>query len=41
MEEKEIWKDVVGFEGLYKVNQWGDIWSEYTHKKLKCRYCHY
>ena len=34
MEEKEIWKDVVGFEGLYKVNQWGDIWSEYTHHKL-------
>lgn len=21
--EQEIWKDVVGFEGLYKVNQWG------------------
>ena len=38
MEEKEIWKDVVGFEGLYKVNQWGDIWSEYTHKKLKWSY---
>lgn len=36
--EQEIWKDVVGFEGLYKVNQWGDIWSEYTHKKLKWSY---
>lgn len=33
--EEEIWKDVVNFEGLYKVNQWGDIWSEYTHKKIK------
>ena len=38
MKEKEIWKDVVGYEGLYKVNQWGDIWSEYTHKKLKWSY---
>lgn len=36
--EQEIWKDVVGFEGLYKVNQWGDIWSEYAHKKLKWSY---
>lgn len=32
---EEIWKDVIGYEGLYKVNQWGEIWSEYTHKKLK------
>ena len=35
MNMKEIWKDVVGYEGLYKVNQWGEIWSEYSHKKLK------
>lgn len=27
MEEKEIWKDVVGYEGLYKVSSYGDIIS--------------
>ena len=35
MHEKEIWKDIPGYEGLYQVNQWGDIYSLYTHKKLK------
>lgn len=25
MHEKEIWKDIPGYEGLYQVNQWGDI----------------
>lgn len=34
-EEKEIWKDIPGYEGLYKVNQWGDIFSLYTNKKIK------
>lgn len=29
------WKDVVGFEGLYKVNNYGEIYSLYTNKKLK------
>lgn len=39
MEEKEIWKDIHGYEGLYQVNQWGDIYSLYTNKKLSraCR----
>ena len=23
MHEKEIWKDIPGYEGLYQVNQWG------------------
>ena len=27
MEEKEIWKDIVGYEGLYKVSNYGDIIS--------------
>ena len=35
MKEKEIWKDIPGYEGLYQVNQWGDIYSLYTNKKLK------
>lgn len=35
MEEKETWKDIPGYEGLYQVNQWGDIYSLYTNKKLK------
>ena len=35
MQEQEIWKDIPGFEKLYQVNQWGDIYSLYTNKKLK------
>lgn len=35
MQEQEIWKDIPGFENLYQVNQWGDIYSLYTNKKLK------
>ena len=27
MIESEIWKDVVGFEGLYKVSNKGDVYS--------------
>lgn len=37
MKEKEIWKDIPGYEGLYQVNQWGEIYSLYTYKKLKYR----
>lgn len=25
--EKEIWKDVVGYEGLYRISNYGRIWS--------------
>lgn len=35
MQEQEIWKDIPGYEGLYQVNQWGDIYSLYSNKKLK------
>lgn len=35
MKEKEIWKDIPGYKGLYQVNQWGDIYSLYTNRKLK------
>lgn len=31
----EIWKDIPNFEGLYKVNNTGDILSLYTNKILK------
>ena len=31
---KEIWKDVQGYEGLYQVNQFGDVFSFHTNKKL-------
>lgn len=34
-QEQEIWKDIPGFEELYQVNQWGDIYSLYTNKKIK------
>ena len=30
-----IWKDIPGYEGLYRVNQYGDIYSLYTNKILK------
>lgn len=29
-----LWKDVVGFEGLYKISEYGDIQSFYKSKKL-------
>lgn len=31
---KEEWKDIVGFEGLYKVSNYGAIYSCYTNKEL-------
>ena len=34
-QEEIIWKDIPGYEGLYLVNQWGEIYSLYTHKTLK------
>lgn len=32
---EEIWKDVVGFEGRYKVNQYGKIYSILARRILK------
>lgn len=32
IEIKEIWKDVVGYEGLYRVSNWGRIKSLYNYK---------
>lgn len=31
---EEIWRDVVGYEGLYKVSNFGRIWSNYANKAL-------
>ena len=31
----EIWKDVKGYEGLYKVSNHGEVWSERRQKLLK------
>lgn len=30
-----IWKDIPGFDGLYKVNEDGDVYSMYTMKQLR------
>jgi len=32
--DKEKWKDVVGYEGLYKVSNYGNIFSNYSNKIL-------
>lgn len=32
---EEIWKDVVGYEGLYKVSNKGNVFSNYVNRKLK------
>ena len=31
---EEVWKDVVGYEGLYRVSNYGEIWSCYVNKML-------
>lgn len=32
---EEIWKDVVGYEGLYKVSNLGNVYSYYVNRVLK------
>ena len=34
MEEKEIWKDVIGYEGLYQVSNLGRVKSLPVHRKV-------
>lgn len=34
---EEIWKDVVGFEGLYLVSNFGNVFSKYKNGLLKFR----
>ena len=36
---KEIWKDILGYEGLYRVSNWGRIWSCRKNKILKLHTC--
>ena len=31
----EEWKDVAGYEGLYRVSNLGNVYSNYTHRNLK------
>lgn len=35
MENKEIWKDIKGYEGLYKISNHGRIWGLTSNKILK------
>lgn len=35
---EEIWKDVVGYEGLYKVSNLGNVYSNYVNRNLKGGY---
>lgn len=35
METKEIWKDVTGYEGLYKISNFGNLYSVRRNKNLK------
>lgn len=32
---KEIWKDIINYEGLYQISNFGNIRSSYTNKLLK------
>lgn len=32
---EEVWKDVVGYEGLYKVSNFGNVYSVRSDKQLK------
>lgn len=32
--EKEIWKDIQGFEGLYQVSNFGNVFSFKTNKRI-------
>lgn len=33
--QQVIWKDVLGYEGLYKVSNYGEVYSEYLKRNLK------
>lgn len=35
LENKEIWKDIKGYEGLYQVSNWGRIWSSRKQRYMK------
>lgn len=31
----EEWRDIVGYEGLYKVSNFGNVYSNYVHRNLR------
>lgn len=33
--EEEIWKDIKDYEGLYKISNYGNVWSYKTNRILK------
>lgn len=33
--KEEVWRDIPGYEGIYLVNQYGDVFSLYSNKKLR------
>ena len=33
----EIWKDIMGYDGLYQVSNFGNIYSNITNKQMKPR----
>lgn len=35
LENKEIWKDIKGYEGLYQISNYGRVWSIRKQKYLK------
>ena len=39
MNDSKEWRDVVGYEGKYKVSEDGDIYSLLTNKVLRTNYC--
>lgn len=34
----EIWKDIIGYDGLYMISNFGNVYSNITHKQMKPRY---
>lgn len=39
--KKEIWKDIKGYEGLYKISNYGNVFSVKRNKLLKTTIHHY
>lgn len=35
--EKEIWKDIEGYEGLYKISSFGNVFSVKTNRLMLCK----
>ena len=35
--EMEIWKDIIGYDGLYQISNLGNVYSNITNKQMKPR----